>query len=97
MTILVIVELKVKGQHENEMFSFFSDRLPETRLADGNQGVTIHKDKSDSSSVILIERWRSKHDYENYSKWRSNRGDLTTLAKFLANTPLRRYFEILSM
>ncbi|MCF6193961.1 MAG: antibiotic biosynthesis monooxygenase [Kangiellaceae bacterium] len=93
MSTLVIVELSSRKNLEKEMLAFFADRLAETRESSGNTGVTLHRDGSDSRKFILIEQWRSKSHYEQYHKWRAERGDLVALSKFLTEAPTRRYFK----
>ena len=41
----------------------------------------------------MIERWRSRADYEAYLAWRTERGDLDTLGAMLAGPPSIRYFD----
>lgn len=93
MNVTVIVELKIKPDQLEKVEPLFASLLHETRGRPGNQGVTVHRDQDDALSVILIEHWASRDQYETYNRWRAERGDLATLAQLLQAPPQRRFFD----
>jgi len=97
MSIKVIVELKLKkGMLDNAMVSF-SNLLPSTRARSGNEGVSLYNDLDNKSKVILIEQWSTRKDYESYSEWRTERGDISKLSELLLEAPTKRFFSYLSV
>jgi quinol monooxygenase YgiN len=75
------------------MEALFTGLLGQTRAPEGNEGVTIHTDQDDPTTIIPIEHWASREHYVTYNKWRAERGDLDTLAELLEQPPRRRFFD----
>ncbi|NRB17864.1 MAG: antibiotic biosynthesis monooxygenase [Rhodobacteraceae bacterium] len=97
MSIIVIVELQVKRDHLNQVHPLFTSLLPQTRNSEGNEGVTVHRDQDNPTSIILIEKWACREQYETYNCWRAKQGDLETLARLLQSPPKRRFMEHLTL
>ena len=95
MSTKVIVELEIKSEKMEEVHPLFSSLLQETRSRDGNEGVTVHLDQDVPTSIILIEQWASRLQYEEYNQWRAERGDLAKLAELLQKSPQRRFLTSL--
>ena len=97
MSTKVIVELEIKSEKMEEVHPLFSSLLQETRSRDGNEGVTVHLDQDVPTSIILIEQWASRLQYEEYNQWRTERGDLAKLAELLQKPPQRRFFDFVGV
>ena len=93
MSITVLVELSVKQRKLPEVGPLFAALLDQTRARDGNEGVTVHADQDDPTTIILIEQRVSREHYVTYNQWRGERGDLDTLAELLEQPPQRRFFD----
>ena len=44
------------------------------------------------NSILLIEDWESKEQFEAYIKWRTDRGDYAKLLSLLSVDPVVDYF-----
>lgn len=97
MSIRVFVELKVKEEKAEGVRPLFSGLLHETRGRDGNEGVTVYSDQDEPTTIILIEQWASRSLYEEYNRWRAERGDLAKLAELLCEPPRRRFFDFVGV
>tara|TARA_R110001632_G_scaffold65_10_gene282 strand:+ start:7971 stop:8264 length:294 start_codon:yes stop_codon:yes gene_type:complete len=97
MGIKVIVELLVKQEKIGQVSPLFSVLLKDTRSREGNEGVLIYADQDKPTTFILIQQWVSRDHYEQYNKWRSERGDYIKLAELLAEPPRRRYFDYIDV
>ena len=97
MSIKVIVELKLKQGMLDGAMVLFSELLPETRARTGSEGVILYNDIENKLKVILIEQWSTRTDYESYSQWRVERGDLVKLSELLQEAPSKSFFSYLSV
>ncbi len=97
MSINVFVELFLRKDKREEIVPLFAKLLQQTRSRDGNEGVTILSDQDEPSSILLVEQWQSRRQYEQYNKWRAERGDLARLAELLPAPPNRRFFDYLGV
>ncbi len=97
MSIKVFVELLVKEEKLEQVRPLLASLLKETRSREGNEGVLVYKDQDKPTAIILIQQWISRDNYEQYNKWRSERGDHIKLAEFLAEQPRRRYFDYIGV
>ena len=97
MSVKIIVEIQVKEKKMELVNSLFSDLLKETRSRNGNEGVSVYSNQGTPTNIILIEQWKSRNHYEQYNKWRTERGDFIKLAEFLIQPPHRRYFDYIDV
>ena len=97
MSIKIHIELKVKEERRDDVQPLFAKLLVETRARNGNEGVTVYADQDSPTTIILIEQWSSRTLYEEYNRWRSERGDLSRLAGLLQVPPQRRFFDFLAV
>ena len=97
MSVLILVELRVKPESIDAMRAWVKDVLPDTRAAEGCEGITVHANLDDRSNLVLVEHWNSKQQYEKYRAWRVERGDHARLVGMLSGNPSVRYFEIVGV
>ena len=96
MSVLVLIELRVKPESIDAMKAWLKDGLPDTRAADC-EGVTVHANLDDRSNLVLVEHWNSKEQYEKYRAWRAERGDHARRVGMLSGNPSVRCFEIVGL
>ena len=93
MTCTVLLELTMPEGKAGEMIELLRAILPDTRAREGCIGVEIQQDQDKPETLVLIERWQSRANYESYLAWRTERGDLDKLGGMLAGPPSIRYFD----
>ena len=93
MTCTVLLELKMPEGKAGEMIETLRAILPDTRARDGCVGVEVQQDQDNAETLVLIQRWQSRADYESYLAWRTERGDIDKLGAMLAGPPSIRYFD----
>jgi quinol monooxygenase YgiN len=97
MSVLILVELRVKPESIDTMRAWLKDGLPDTRAAEGCEGVAVHANLDDRSNLVFVEHWNSKQQYEKYRAWRVERGDHARLVGMLSGNPSVRCFEIVGL
>ena len=93
MTCTILLELTTPEGKAGDMIELLRAILPDTRARDGFVGIELQQDQDKPETLVLIERWRSRADYEAYLAWRTERGDLDKLGAMLAGPPSIRYFD----
>jgi quinol monooxygenase YgiN len=61
MSIMIIVDAKIKEEGLSTFKEFFGTLLPDTRNFVGNEGVTLCTDSEDSGRVFFVEKLASKN------------------------------------
>jgi len=54
MGVLALIELRVKPESIDAMKAWLNDGLPDTRAAEGCEGVTVHANLDDRSNLARI-------------------------------------------
>ncbi len=93
MTCKVVLELKVKPEHVDDVLATIGEQLPATRDREGCIEVYAYQDQDDPTSVVAIQEWESREQYEKYFEWRGERGDLDTLRPWLTLSISPRFFD----
>lgn len=96
MSIMIILDAKLKEGKIEEAKELFNELLPDTRNFKGCESISMILNEEDSANMVLVEKWRAKSDYEKYHHWREERGDLDRIRALLDGRPGRRFFEIIS-
>ena len=94
MSLITQFELRAKEQSGESLSTFLTDILPDTISYEGCESAEFGISENDQSSILLIEKWRSKTDFEAYLNWRIERGDFTKLQNLLAQEPKVHHFNI---
>ncbi len=93
MSVLVLLEAKVKPEDISNMKSYMAEILPDTRAYDGCQGIDVYFNTEDTSSMLGVEHWNSRAHYEKYIAWRTETGVMDKIGTMLTGPPSIRYFE----
>ena len=93
MTCKVVLELKIKPEHVADVLATIGEQLPATRDREGCLEVYAYQDQDDPTSVVAIQEWESREQYEKYFEWRGERGDLDTLRPWLTQSIAPRFFD----
>lgn len=93
MSVVVLLEIKVKPEAVNEVKAFLKDVLPDTRSYAGCQGIDIYNNADDATNFVFYERWDSREHYQKYLSWRTETGVLDKLGAKLAGPPSIRYYD----
>lgn len=89
MSIMIIVDAKIKEEGLSTFKEFFGTLLPDARNFEGCEGVTLCTDAEDSGRLFLVEKWASQEHYKKYHHWRAERGDLQKIRDIL-ESPVNR-------
>ena len=93
MSVLVLLEAKVKSGNVSNVKSYLAEILPDTRAYDGCQGIDVYFNTEDTGSMVGVEHWDSRAHYEKYMAWRTETGVMDKIGAMLTGPPSIRYFE----
>ncbi len=94
MAVRVILEVKAKPGTGDELVAFFGSIMPETRAYEGCTRVDTLQNSDDADSVMVVEEWDSREQYEKYLAWQRERGTSDRLKQHLAAPPSIRHFDV---
>ena len=94
MAVRVILEVKAKPGTGDELIAFFRSILPETRAYGGCTSVDALRSCDDADSVVVVESWETREQYEEYLAWQRERGTSDRLREALAEPPVIRHFDV---
>ncbi len=93
MSVLVLLEVKVKPEEISNMKSYMAEIIPDTRTYKGCQRIDVYFCTGDTASMVAVEYWDSLAHYEKYYAWRKETGVLDRIGTMLSKPPTVRYFE----
>jgi quinol monooxygenase YgiN len=93
MSVVVLLDFRVKPEALEESLQLFKKILPQTRAYAGCEGVDVYSNADDPTNIIFNERWQSKEHYQKYFQWRTETGFMDTFGAKLAGAPSIRYFN----
>lgn len=93
MTCKIVLEIKVQPEHVGDVLETIGEQLPETRDREGCLEVYAYQDQDDPTTIVAIQEWETRAQYEEYFAWRGTRGDLATLQQWLTQPISLRFFD----
>jgi quinol monooxygenase YgiN len=91
MSVNVILDLHVSPENREELLSFLTATLADTRAYKGYVSSVMTSNEDDIHNIVLLEQWQQRIDHENYITWRTERGDASKLLNLLSSPPVTRY------
>ena len=93
MSVTVTIRSVVQPDKVAAVKEFLQKALPDTRVREGSEGVTVHQNQDDPTSWLILTQWASRAHYEGYLAWRVEMG---TLAEMLVGEPTITYYDFVS-
>lgn len=93
MSILVLIEAKVKFEDISNLKSYMAEIIPDTREYDGCQKTEVYFNTEDTASMVVVAHWDSRAHYEKYHTWRKKTGVIDKIGTMAIESPSIRYFE----
>ena len=93
MACTVLLEMRVKKEHVDEVAGSFKGMLPDTRSFEGCIDVYATQNKDDPQNFVAVETWESREKYEEYFAWRTERGDIEGMEPMLEGALNIRFFD----
>ncbi|MFC8177653.1 MULTISPECIES: putative quinol monooxygenase [Nocardiaceae] len=87
MTLVALLDVKLKPEALDEGKRVLGRVLAETRAFDGCLGVDVLVDSDDETHWIAYERWESAEADAKYREFRAGPGKTTELGALLAAAP----------
>lgn len=97
MACQVILELRTKEDCIDKARNWFKGVLPDTREFDGCTSIYLVRNQDDPQSLMIVEQWDSRPQYEKYLAWRTERGDIDALLEMMEGEPNIRFFDYLGI
>ncbi len=83
MACQILLEARVKDGYFDQYKKWLVGILPDTRSFDGCVDIYVTRDLDDPAKIVFIELWESRNHYEKYLAWRTERGDMDTVADMM--------------
>ncbi|MEZ5689746.1 MAG: antibiotic biosynthesis monooxygenase family protein [Caenibius sp.] len=93
MAVLITIALDLKPEGAEDFMKYFEGLLEDTSKRDGFISIRIDRNMQDPNRIILIEEWNEAADYEAYVAWRTERGDMETIAAGLIAPPTPEFWN----
>ena len=93
MSVLVLLEVQVKPEAIVDMKSYLAEILPETRAYDGCLGIDVYTNTEDKGNFVAVEYWDTRTHHQEYSAWRTEKGDMEKISTMTAGPPNIRFYE----
>ena len=94
MAVRVLLETQAKPGTGGDLVAFFRSIMSEARDYEGCLGVETLQNSDDADSVVLVEEWETRAQYESYLAWRREKGVSDRLKQMLAEPPVIRHFDV---
>ena len=93
MACCVILEIKVKKEHMDDVAGGFKGMFPDTRSFDGCIDLYATRNQDDPQNFVIVETWENREKYEAYFQWRVDRGDIDNMKALLEGDLSIRFFD----
>ncbi len=93
MGLLVLGEAEIKPDALEEMKAYLREILPDTRAFEGNEGIGVYTDRENPTSMLYVEHWRTREDFDRYVAWRTETGAIEKQLGMMARPFTLRMFE----
>ena len=92
MTTMICVEAELKPERLDDAVAFLRERFPETRAYSGCKGIDAYLGE-DGKTMLFVETWESKSDFDSYLAWRQETGSFASFADMVVGELNIRAFE----
>ena len=93
MTVMALIEVRIKPEVIDEFKSAIKRLLPDTRSYDGCQGVDVYVNEDNPGNLVFVGYWDSPEHHKRYRAWRAESGIGEQLGAMFAAPPGVRYFQ----
>ena len=66
MSVMVLLDTRIKSKEISNMKSYLDEILPDTRTYDGCQSLDVYFNTEDTGNMVMVEFWDSRAHYEKY-------------------------------
>ncbi len=88
MTVISVLELRLKPELVGSADDVLRDTLNDTRARPGCLGVEVAIDVDDPAHIVVVETWESLEADDDYRAWRASPDGASSLGSVIAAPPL---------
>ncbi|QJU54807.1 antibiotic biosynthesis monooxygenase family protein [Herbiconiux sp. KACC 21604] len=88
MTVISVLELRLKPELVGSADDVLRDTLNDTRARPGCLGVEVAVDVDDPAHIVVVETWESLEADDDYRAWRASPDGASSLGSVIAAPPL---------
>jgi quinol monooxygenase YgiN len=92
MTTMICVEATLQAGRVQDATEFLQQRFPETREYAGCQDIIAYLN-DDGKTMMFVEHWDSKADFDKYLAWRQESGSFAAFTDMVDGELKFRTFE----
>lgn len=93
MSIQAMNTFHTKAGRADELIASLQKVLPDTLTHGGCEAIRLWRDQDDDNRVISNTRWTTRGHYEEYLRWRDDRGDTASFRELLVRDMEVSYFD----
>lgn len=93
MSAIVHFEVRILPDRLADAPRFLSETLAATRAWPGNEGIEALVDDTDPGHILVVEKWATTKDHDDYAAWRTTPEGASTLGEILAGPPAKQVYS----
>jgi quinol monooxygenase YgiN len=99
LPVYILTEFKVTPGREADLIALLRKLLPESRRHASHviEEISIRRNQDDPTDIVSAQRWKSRKDYEDYFKWRTDDGYTEKFNEMLQRPLTVRFFDEIAM
>ncbi len=93
MSTIVHFEVRIAPDRLADAPRFLSETLAATRAWPGNEGIEALVDDADPGHILVVEKWATTQDHDDYAAWRTTPEGASRLGEILAAPPAKQIYS----
>jgi quinol monooxygenase YgiN len=93
MSVMVTIHVQAQPGKAEAVKDFLRKVLPDTRVREGCESVTIHQNQDDPARLMFCGQWATRPHYESYLAWRTETGALADLGALVIGDPVWTFYD----
>ena len=93
MSVKVMLAFHLKPDLVEEVKTSLRELLPDTRAFEGCEDISVVQSQEDPNTLLIVEQWAARENYEAYFKWRTDTGAIA-MVNDMCTEPLQpKYYD----
>ncbi len=94
MSVMVLVSLPIADGRVDEVATWLKTHSADAGSHPGCILLDAYRAKDNPNTIVFVEQFETRADYNAYLGWREERGDLDYLEGVASGTPSIRYIDL---
>jgi quinol monooxygenase YgiN len=93
VSVTLTIHAQAQPDKVDTVKEFLRKVLPDTRVREGCEGVTVHQDQDDPTRLMILSSWATRAQYDSYFAWRVETGALAELGALVVGDPVWTFYD----